>query len=80
MDKKTELDFEPWEVARAWRLICNDEIEKREDQLPSKDNPKDREELLKEIDALHELADQANERANELIEVFRREHGFKRRV
>ncbi len=43
-------------------------------------NPKDREELLKEIDALHELADQANERANELIEVFRREHGFKRRI
>jgi len=72
MDKKTELDFEPWEVARAWRLICNDEIEKREDQLPSTNNPIDRNELLKEIDALHELADQANERANELIEKLER--------
>ena len=72
MSKKEKVDFEPWEAARAWRLICNDEIEKREDQLPSTNNPIDRNELLKEIDALHELADQANERANELIERLER--------
>ena len=43
------------------------EIEQREDSLPYVLNPQEREKVLQEIEELGSMADQANERAEEII-------------
>jgi hypothetical protein len=67
MSKEKERKLEKKEVARRFRVICNEEIANLEDQLPYVTGPLERDDLLKQIDALHELADQANQRAEELL-------------
>ena len=41
-----------------------------EDQMPRANNPLERDDLEKQIDAMHELADQANSRAKAMIENY----------
>ena len=43
------------------------EIEQREDSLPYVLNPQEREKVLQEIEELGSMADQANERAEEIL-------------
>ena len=57
-------------VARRLRLICDEQIEDLEDRLPATNHPLEKDSILKEIEALHELADQANERAVELVKKY----------
>ena len=57
-------------VARRLRLICDEQIEDLEDRLPATTHPLEKDSILKEIDALHEYADQANERAVELVKKY----------
>ena len=57
-------------VARRLRLICDEQIEDLEDRLPATTHPLEKDSILKEIDALHEFADQANERAVELVKKY----------
>ena len=57
-------------VARRLRLICDEQIEDLEDTLPATTHPLEKDSILKEIDALHEYADQANERAVELVKKY----------
>ena len=59
-------------VARRLRLICDEQIEYLEDRLPATTHPLEKDSILKEIDALHEFADQANERAVELVRQYRK--------
>jgi hypothetical protein len=54
-------------VARHLRLVCSEEIEDLEDQLPRVNNPRDREDIEKRIETLHEMADEINRRAEFLI-------------
>lgn len=57
-------------VARRFREICAEQIEDMEDKLPDANNPLERDDLNKQIDAMHELADQANDRAKAMIEDY----------
>lgn len=57
-------------VARRFREICNEHIMELEDQMPKANNPLERDDLEKQIDAMHELADQANSRAKAMIEDY----------
>mgnify|MGYP003135604079 FL=1 len=57
-------------VARRIRIICDEQIEDLEDRLPATTHPLEKDSILKEIDALHEFADQANERAVELVKKY----------
>ena len=57
-------------VARRIRIICDEQIEDLEDRLPTTTHPLEKDSILKEIDALHEFADQANERAVELVKKY----------
>tara|TARA_B100000683_G_scaffold260967_1_gene286359 strand:+ start:1305 stop:1517 length:213 start_codon:yes stop_codon:yes gene_type:complete len=54
-------------VARHLRLVCSQQIEDLEDQLPQVTNPVEREDLQKRIDTLHEMTDEVNRRAEVLI-------------
>jgi len=54
-------------VARHLRLVCSQQIEDLEDQLPRVTNPVEREDLQKRIDTLHEMTDEVNRRAEVLI-------------
>ena len=45
------------------RLVCTEQIEELEDQLPRVTNPQDREDRTKRIETLHEMADEINRRA-----------------
>ena len=54
-------------VARHLRLVCSQQIEDLEDQLPQATNPVEREDLQKRIDTLHEMTDEVNRRAEVLI-------------
>ena len=54
-------------VARHLRLVCSQQIEDLEDQLPRATNPVEREDLQKRIDTLHEMTDEVNRRAEVLI-------------
>ena len=54
-------------VARHLRLVCTEQIEELEDQLPRVTNPQDREDITKRIETLHEMADEINRRAEFLI-------------
>ena len=54
-------------VARHLRIVCSQQIEDLEDQLPQVTNPLEREDLQKRIDTLHEMTDEVNRRAEVLI-------------
>ena len=47
--------------------LCSEEIERIEDRLPKVVDLFEKDKLLKEIDALEQIADEANERAVEMI-------------
>ena len=57
-------------VARRIRIICDEQIEDLEDRLPATTHPLEKDSILKEIDALPEYADQANERAVEMVKKY----------
>ena len=57
-------------VARHLRLVCSQQIEDLEDQLPRVTNPVEREDLQKQIDTLHEMTDEVNRRAEVLIQEY----------
>jgi len=57
-------------VARHLRLVCSQQIEDLEDQLPRVTNPVEREDLQKQIDTLHEMTDEVNRRAEVLIREY----------
>jgi len=57
-------------VARHLRLVCSQQIEDLEDQLPQATNPVEREDLQKRIDTLHEMTDEVNRRAEVLIREY----------
>jgi hypothetical protein len=44
------------QVARRFKVICNEQIEEIEDRLPKITNPLEKDKLLKEIDALLSIA------------------------
>ena len=62
-------------MAERFRVICNDQINDLEDKLPAVTHPLEKDQILKEIEALLELLDQANERAVELVKQYKRERG-----
>ena len=62
-------------MAERFRVICNDQINELEDKLPGVTHPLEKDQILKEIDALLDLVDQANERAVELVKQYKRERG-----
>ena len=57
-------------VARHLRIVCSQQIEDLEDQLPQVTNPVEREDLQKQIDTLHEMTDEVNRRAEVLIREY----------
>ena len=57
-------------VARHLLLVCSQQIEDLEDQLPQVTNPVEREDLQKQIDTLHEMTDEVNRRAEVLIREY----------
>ena len=71
--KPEDLTEEESRVAERFRVICNEQIETLEDKLPAVTHPLEKDEILKEIDALLDLADQANERAVELVKTYYQE-------
>ena len=71
--KPEDLTEEESRVAKRFRVICNEQIEDLEDKLPGITHPLEKDEILKEIDALLDLVDQAKERAVELIRVYNEE-------
>jgi uncharacterized protein YpiB (UPF0302 family) len=73
--KSEDLTEEESRVAERFRVICNEAIEDLEDKLPSVTHPLEKDEILKEIDALLDLVDQANERAVELVKQYKHERG-----
>ena len=60
-------------MAERFRVICNDQINDLEDKLPGVIHPLEKDQILKEIDALLDLVDQANERAVELVRIYNEE-------
>ena len=60
-------------MAERFRVICNDQINDLEDKLPGVTHPLEKDQILKEIDALLDLVDQANERAVELVKTYYQE-------
>ena len=62
-------------MAARFRVICHDQINELEDKLPGVTHPLEKDQILKEIDALLDLVDQANERAVELVKQYKRERG-----
>jgi len=71
--KPEDLTEEESRVAQRFRVICNEQIEDLEDKLPGITHPLEKDQLLKEIDALLDLVDQANERAVELVRIYNKE-------
>jgi predicted nucleic acid-binding Zn-ribbon protein len=67
-DEKRKVELQA--VAEKFRMLCNMRIEELEDRIPGITNLLEKDALLKEIDALHELADKANEEAEHLIEEY----------
>ena len=57
-------------VARHLRIVCSQQIEDLEDQLPQVTNPAERKDLQKQIDTLHEMTDEVNRRAEILIREY----------
>ena len=60
-------------MGKRFRVICNDQINDLEDKLPGVTHPLEKDQILKEIDALLDLVDQANERAVELVKTYYQE-------
>ena len=58
------------QVAARFKNLCSEEIERIEDKLPKVVDLFEKDKLLKEIDALEQIADEANERAVEMIEKY----------
>ena len=71
--KSENLTEEESRVAERFRVICNDQINDLEDKLPGVTHPLEKDQILKEIDALLDLVDQANERAVELVRIYNEE-------
>ena len=71
--KSEDLTEEESRVAERFRVICNDQINELEDKLPGVTHPLEKDQILKEIDALLDLVDQANERAVELVKTYYQE-------
>ena len=71
--KPEDLTEEESRVAERFRVICNEAIEDLEDTLSGITHPLEKDEILKEIDALLDLVDQANERAVELVKTYYQE-------
>ena len=65
-----EKDTEIKQVAQRFKVICNEQIEEIEDRLPKVVDPLERDNLLKRIDALEQIADEANTRAEEMINAY----------
>ena len=65
-----EKDTEIKQVAQRFKVICNEQIEEIEDRLPKVVDPLERDNLLKRIDALEQIADEANARAEEMINAY----------
>ena len=61
-------------IARHLRLVCTEEIEDLEDQLPQVTNLIERDSIKKQIEALHEMADEINRRADFLIGEYDRKN------
>ena len=74
--KLKDLTDEEKLVAQRFRVICNEQIEDLEDQLPRVIHPEKKDKMLREIDALLDLVDQANERAVELVDRYKRERKY----
>ena len=60
-------------MAKRFRVICNDQINELEDKFPGVTHPLEKDQILKEIDALLDLVHQANERAGELVKTYYQE-------
>ena len=60
-------------MAERFRVICNDQINDLENKLPGITHPLEKDEILKEIDALLDLVAQANARAVELVRIYNEE-------
>jgi hypothetical protein len=60
------------DVAGRFRDLCTRQIEELEDRLPGVTNLLEKDQILKEIDALHELADNSNREAEVLIKEYKR--------
>ena len=71
--KPEDLTEEESRVAERFRVIFNEAIEDLEDKLSGITHPLEKDEILKEIDALLDLVDQANERAVELVKNYYQE-------
>ena len=72
-DKVVQIEM----VAQRLRDLCNDEVERLEDSLPNVTNLFERDSILKEIDALHEMADEANRQAVFIVEKYYKEKEWK---
>ena len=60
------------DVAARFRAICQRQIEDLEDQMPYVTHPLEKDAILKEIDALNDLVDNANKEAEILIKEYER--------
>jgi len=60
------------DVAGRFRDLCTRQIEDLEDQLPNVTNLLEKDQILKEIDALNDLADNSNREAEILIKEYKR--------
>ncbi len=65
-----EKDTEIKQVCHGFKVICNEQIEEIEYRLPKVVAPLERDSLLKRIDALEQIADEANARAEEMINAY----------
>ena len=69
-EDKDEIARQVESMKRILRLVCSQQIEALEDQLPQVTNPLEREDLQKRIDTLHEMTDEVNRRAEVLIREY----------
>ena len=69
-EDKDEIARQVESMKRILRLVCSQQIEELEDQLPQVTNPLEREDLQKQIDTLHEMTDEVNRRAEVLIREY----------
>ena len=67
MSHKEERDLQKEAVAKNIRLVCKQEISVLEDKLPRTKDLLEKDQFLKEIDALNQIAKEANARAELII-------------
>ena len=70
MSKDNVIHLE--DVASRFRDLCTSQIEDLEDQMPYVTHPLEKDAILKEIDALNDLVDNANREAEILIKEYER--------